>query len=78
MSENLRKLTASEGYVLTNGDVYGKEVYLSIYDSAENWHEITDAEYAEILAERARLADPDYVLAENADMKAALNLLGVE
>lgn len=74
----MRKMTASEGYVLTNGDVYGKEVYLGVNDSAENWHEITDAEYAEILAERERLADEDYVLAENADMKSALNLLGVE
>ena len=46
----LRKLTASEGYVLTNGEAYGKEIYLGIYDSAENWHEITDAEYAQILA----------------------------
>lgn len=45
----LRKLTASDGYVLTNGDVYGKEVYLGVNDSAENWHEITDAEYAEIV-----------------------------
>lgn len=44
----MRKLTASEGYVLTNGDVYGKEAYLGVNDSAENWHEITDAEYAEI------------------------------
>lgn len=46
----LRKLTADEGMVLTNGEAYGKEIYLGIYDSAENWHEITDAEYAEILA----------------------------
>ena len=46
----LRKLTADEGYVLTNGEAYGKEIYLGIYDSAENWHEITDAQYAEILA----------------------------
>ena len=45
----MRKLTASEGYVLTNGDVYGKEVYLGVNDAAENWHEITDAEYAEIM-----------------------------
>lgn len=45
----MRKLTASEGYVLTNGDVYGKEVYLGVNDSAANWHEITDAEYAGIL-----------------------------
>ena len=46
----LRKLTADEGMVLTNGEAYGKEIYLGIYDSAENWHEITDAQYAEILA----------------------------
>ena len=46
----VRKLTADEGYVLTNGEAYGKEIYLGIYDSAENWHEITDAQYAEILA----------------------------
>ena len=45
----MRKLTASDGYVLTNGDVYGKEVYLGVNDSAENWHEITDAEYAEAM-----------------------------
>ena len=46
----LRKLTAAEGYVLTNGEAYGKEIYLGLYDSAENWHEITDEEYAQILA----------------------------
>ena len=74
----LRKLAASAGHILTNGDVYGKEVYLGVNDSAENWHEITDAEYAEVLAERERMMDEEYVLAENADMKSALNLLGVE
>ena len=47
----ITKLTASEGHVLTNGEVYGKEIYLGINDRAENWHEINDAEYAEILAE---------------------------
>lgn len=47
----ITKLTASEAHVLTNGEVYGKEIYLGINDRAENWHEITDAEYAEILAE---------------------------
>lgn len=45
----LRKLTASAGHILTDGDVYGKEVYLGVNDSAGNWHEITDAEYAEIM-----------------------------
>ncbi len=48
----LKKLTSSEGMTLTNGEAYGKEVYLGINDSADNWHEITDAEYEEI--ERAR------------------------
>lgn len=48
----LRKLTAADGYVLTDGEVYGKEIYLGKNDSPDNWHEITDAEYAEILAEQ--------------------------
>ena len=45
------KLTASEGYVLTNGEAYGTEIYLGIHDSADNWHEITEAEYEEIIEE---------------------------
>lgn len=49
----LRKLTASDGHVLTNGDVYGKEIYLGINDKAENWHEITAEEYADIEKEIA-------------------------
>ena len=40
----LIKLTASEGMTLTNGETYGKEVYLGCNDSPDNWHEITDAE----------------------------------
>lgn len=44
----LIKLTASEGMVLTNGDAYGKEIYLGINDSESNWREITDAEHEEI------------------------------
>lgn len=40
----LIKLTASEGLTLTNGETYGKEVYLGCNDSADNWHEIPDSE----------------------------------
>ena len=40
----LTKLTAAEGMTLTNGEVFGKEVYLGKNDKAENWYEITDAE----------------------------------
>lgn len=45
----MKKLTASAGMILTNGEVYGKEIYLGKHDKAENWHEITDVEYAQIM-----------------------------
>ena len=48
----LRKLIASDGHVLTNGEIYGKEAYLGVNDKAENWREITDAEYEAVLAEQ--------------------------
>lgn len=47
----LRKLTADEEFILTNGEAYGKEVYLAKNDSADNWREISQAEYDVILAE---------------------------
>ena len=53
----LRKLTASEGMTLTNGESFGKEVYLGRNDKPENWQEITDEqaktlqEYAESISE---------------------------
>ncbi len=47
----LRKLTADSGKVLTNGEAYGKEIYLGKGDKAENWHEITEEEYQKITKE---------------------------
>lgn len=44
----LKKLTAAEGMTLTNGEAFGKEIYLGKNDSADNWHEITDAEAEEM------------------------------
>lgn len=38
------KLTADAGMVLTNGETYGKEVYLGTGDSAENWREIPESD----------------------------------
>lgn len=46
------KLTAAEGMTLTNGEAFGKEVYLGTGDSADNWREIADAEAKKIQAER--------------------------
>jgi hypothetical protein len=45
----LRKLTASKGMVLTNGDTFSEEVYLGKYDNPDNWHEITVEEYEKTL-----------------------------
>ena len=42
------KLIASDGMTLTNGETYGKEVYLGCNDSADNWQEIPDAEAEEL------------------------------
>lgn len=47
----INKITADEGFWLTNGQgVYSKEVYLGKNDSADNWHEISEAEYERIKA----------------------------
>lgn len=71
-------LTANDGMVLTDGEIYGKEIYLADGVSPDAFHEITDAEYEEIVAEQMEKGDMEHILVENADMKAALNILGVE
>lgn len=47
-------LTADEGMVLTDGKIYGKVIYLAQGADASAFYEITDAAYAEILAEQER------------------------
>lgn len=46
------KLTASEGHILTNGEHYGKIVYLASGDEGEKWYEITEKEYNEIMKKK--------------------------
>lgn len=46
------KLTASEGMVLTDGENYGREVFLAEGADAGVWHEITEAEYEKIMTEQ--------------------------
>ena len=50
-------LYADEGKVLTNGEIYGKEIYLAEGVSAENFREITDAEYNVIQATEAEVSE---------------------
>ena len=40
-------LEAEDGFTLTNGETYSKQVYLGIYDSPDNWWEIPDSEVPE-------------------------------
>ena len=47
----IRKITASEGMTLTNGEVFSKEIYLGKNDSPENWNEITDSEAEALMKE---------------------------
>ena len=46
--ENATILKADEGKTLTNGEAFGKVVYLGKNDSASNWHEITDEQAQEL------------------------------
>ena len=48
ITEKVTVIKADEGMTLTNGEAFGKVVYLGINDSADNWHEITDEEAEEM------------------------------
>ena len=56
----LKKIIASEGMTLTNGEAFGKEVYLGCNDSPDNWYEITDAEAEEKLKELESVVDTSF------------------
>ena len=67
------KLVATEGMILTNGESYGRTVFLGTGDSPDNWYEITEAEYEARMAEEA-----EEDTATDADYQAALREMGVK
>jgi hypothetical protein len=48
-------LIANEGYLYTNGEVYAKIIDLAEGDTGENWYQISEAEYEEILKQQEEL-----------------------
>lgn len=49
-----RILFANEGKVLTNGEIYGKVIYLAESVDESNFYEITEQEYDQIMLEEDR------------------------
>jgi hypothetical protein len=58
MTERLT-LYADEGMILTDGEHFGKIVYLEIGADASSWHEITQEEYERIFEEMAKEHQPE-------------------
>ena len=50
-------LIANKGMVLTDGETYGKKIYLAEGESADKFYEITDEEHWELMAESEELPD---------------------
>lgn len=53
-----KKITASEGHILTNGETFGVEIYLGEGVDADSFREIPLEEYEVILAEQAEAMLP--------------------
>lgn len=60
-------LKASEGYILTNGEIYGKKIYIADNLDANAFYEITQDEYNSIMENDASTDE------DNAEINSALD-----
>jgi hypothetical protein len=60
-----KKITASEGMVLTDGNIYGRTIYLAEGKSEADFYEITEAEYASIAFGNEADAEQGFASEEN-------------
>jgi hypothetical protein len=49
----LKIIYAEKGKILTNGEIYGRQIHLAEGVSEADFYEITEAEYEEILRKQA-------------------------
>ena len=52
---------ADEGKVLTNGEIYGNIIHLADGANVEDYHEITDEEYSEIMRAQEESNRPENI-----------------
>jgi hypothetical protein len=53
-----KTIYADEGKILTDGEIYGRQIHLAEGVSEENFHEITEEEYNRIMEENERRNAP--------------------
>lgn len=51
------KLVATDGMILTNGEICGKMVFLGTGDSPNNWWEVTEAQAKHIMKQEGTVYD---------------------
>ena len=66
-------LKATDGMIYTNGESYGRLVYLGTGDNPDNWWEITEEEF-----EKRTADDAEEDIATEDDYRSALRELGVK
>ena len=67
-----KTITATDGHILTNGEIYGKTIYLADGMDESAFHEITEAEYEATMENQ--MSDE----ATTEDYKAELKKWGVD